>query len=86
MFASVLVKTELLLKGRNNHAALCLRSILLPLHTFFPMCIKCDAVWKAQQYEIFIVMRKIAAKGLARQSVLLTFYGARKQRCLDVNG
>lgn len=86
MFASVLAKTELLLKGRNNHAALCLRSTLLPPHTFFLTCIKCDAVWKAQQYETVIVMRKIAAEGLVRQSLLLTFYGAHKQRCLDVNG
>ena len=68
MFVSGLVKTELLLKGGNNHAGLCLRSMLLPLlSTFFPTCVK-------YRIEGVAVIEEIAAKGLFRQSLSLTLY------------
>lgn len=68
MFVSGLVKTELLLKGGNNHAGLCLQSMLrLLLGTFFPTCIK-------YLIEGIAVIEETAANGLSRQSLSLTLH------------
>lgn len=78
MFVSGLVKTELLWKGGNNHAGLCLRSVLLPLlGTFFPTCIR-------YFMEDTAVIEETAVKWLFRQNLSLTLYTAPYQRCLGV--